>query len=147
MERALEIFAVVQLTVIGLSHIVFHRSWAEFFVWLTSCGRAGAFANGFMSLAFGSMVVAFHPVWSGLPIVLTIIGVLSLVKAANCFLFPDLALRSMARVRPERSREFVAAGVVTLAIAAVPSVAVVRTPCRRLRSSAASRSSPSSISG
>ena len=83
MERALEIFAVVQLTVIGLSHIVFHRAWAEFFVWLTSRGRAGAFANGFMSLAFGSMVVGFHQVWSGLAMVLTIVGVLNLVKAAT----------------------------------------------------------------
>jgi hypothetical protein len=126
MERALEIFAVVQLTIIGLSHIVFHRAWAEFFVWLTARGRSGAFVNGFLSLALGSMVVAFHWVWSGLPMVLTVVGVLSLVKAASCFLLPDAALRSMARVRPERSREFVAAGVVSLAIAAVTAVAVVR---------------------
>jgi len=126
MERALEIFAVVHLTVIGLSHIVFHRAWAEFFVWLTARGRSGAFANGFMSLAFGSMVVAFHQVWSGLAMVLTIVGVLSLVKAANCFLRPDLALRSMARATPERSREFIGAGVVALAIAAVTAAAVAR---------------------
>jgi len=118
-ERALEIFAVVQLTVIGLSHIVFHRAWAEFFIWLTAKGRVGAFANGFMSLALGSMVVAFHQVWSGLPMVLTIMGVLSLVKAAQCFLLPDLALRSMARVSLARSRGFVVAGVIALAIAGV----------------------------
>jgi len=126
MERALEIFAVVQLTVIGLSHIVFHRAWAEFFVWLTAKGRPGAFANGFMSLALGSMVVAFHQVWSGLPMVLTIVGVLSLVKAASCFLLPDAALRSMGRVSLERSREFVGAGVVALAIAAVTALGLVR---------------------
>jgi hypothetical protein len=126
MERAIEVFAVVQLTVIGLSHIVFHRAWAEFFVWLTAKGRPGAFANGFMSLALGSMVVAFHQVWSGLPMVLTIVGVLSLVKAASCFLLPDAALRSMGRVSPERSREFVGAGVVALAIAAVTALGLVR---------------------
>ena len=96
MERAVEVFAVIQLTVIGLSHIVFHRAWAEFFVWLTARGRAGAFANGFLSLTFGSIVVAFHQVWSGVPMVLTIVGVLNLVKAASCFLLPDTALRSMA---------------------------------------------------
>ncbi|HKH94782.1 MAG TPA: hypothetical protein VKA54_23440 [Gemmatimonadaceae bacterium] len=126
MERALEIFAVVQLTVIGLSHIVFHRAWAEFFVWLTARGRAGAFINGFMSLAFGSMVVAFHQVWSGLPLVLTIVGVLNLVKAAMCFLLPDLALRSMGRVSLARSRQFIGAGVVALAIAAVTAFGLVR---------------------
>ena len=126
MERSVEIFAVVQLTVIGLSHIVFHRAWAEFFVWLTTRGRAGAFANGFTSLAFGSIVVAFHRVWSGPAMVLSIVGVLSVLKAAQCFLFPDLALRSMARATPERSREFVAAGVVALAIAAVTAFGLVR---------------------
>lgn len=126
MERAVEVFAVIQLTVIGLSHIVFHRAWAEFFVWLTARGRAGAFANGFMSLAFGSIVVAFHQVWSGVPMVLTIVGVLSLAKAASCFLFPDSALRSMARVTPGRSREFVGAGIVALAIAAVTTYGLVR---------------------
>jgi hypothetical protein len=126
MERAVEVFAVIQLTVIGLSHIVFHRAWAEFFVWLTARGRAGAFANGFLSLAFGSIVVAFHQVWSGVPMVLTIVGLLNLAKAASCFLFPDTALRSMARATPERSREFVGAGIVALVIAAVTTYGLVR---------------------
>jgi hypothetical protein len=119
MERAIEIFAVIQLTVIGLSHIVFHRAWAEFFIWLREKGTSGAFANGFTSLAFGSIVVAFHQVWSGIPLILTIFGLLSVVKAAHCFLLPAAALRSMQRVSLERSREFVVAGVVSLAIAAV----------------------------
>lgn len=119
MERAIEIFAVIQLTVIGLSHIVFHRAWAEFFVWLREKGNAGAFANGFTSLAFGSVVVAFHQVWSGIPLVLTVFGLLNVVKAAQCFLLPAVALRSMQRVSLERSREFVVAGVMSLAVAGV----------------------------
>src|SRR5215211_8352980 len=125
MERAIEIFAVIQLTVIGLSHIVFHRAWAEFFIWLREKGTAGAFANGFTSLAFGSIVVAFHQVWSGIPLVLTIFGLLSVVKAAHCFLLPAAALRSMQRVSLDRSREFVVAGVVSLAIAAVTGYGLV----------------------
>jgi len=126
MERAIEIFAVVQLTVIGLSHIVRHRAWAEFFIWLRGKGHAGAFANGFLSLSMGSMIVAFHPVWSGIPLMLTIFGILNLVKAAQCFLLPEISMKSMARVSLERSREFVAAGVVALAIAAVMTFGLVR---------------------
>jgi hypothetical protein len=126
MERAIEIFAVVQLTVIGLSHIVHHRAWAEFFIWLRGKGHAGAFANGFLSLSMGSMIVAFHPVWSGIPLMLTIFGILNLVKAAQCFLLPEISMKSMARVSLERSREFVAAGVVALAIAAVMTFGLVR---------------------
>jgi hypothetical protein len=125
MERAIETFAVIQLTLIGLSHIVFHRSWAEFFIWLREKGNAGAFANGFTSLAFGSIVLAFHQVWSGIPLVLTVFGLLSVVKAAQCFLLPAVALRSMQRVSLERSREFVVAGVVSLAIAAITGYGLV----------------------
>ena len=125
MERAVEVFAVIQLAIIGVSHVVFHREWARFFIWLRERGPTGAFANGFTSLAFGSIVVAFHPVWSGIPLVLTVFGMLNLVKAAVCFLFPERALRSMRRVSLERSREFVVAGVVALVVATVTAYGLV----------------------
>ena len=119
MERAIEILAVIQLTVIGVSHIVYHRAWAEFFIWLRSKGDPGVFANGLLSLTAGSLIFSFHRVWSGIPLVLTIFGILNILKAATCFLFPARAMRSMERVSLERSREFVVAGAVSLAIAAV----------------------------
>jgi hypothetical protein len=126
MERALELYVAIQLTVIGLSHILYPRAWVEFFIWLRGKGQAGALANGFLSLAMGSMIVAFHPVWSGLPMVVTIFGVLNLIKAAQCFLLPAISMRSMGRVSLERSREFVAAGIVALIMAAVTTLAFVR---------------------
>ena len=126
MEHALQIFVVVQLTVIGLSHIVHHRAWAEFFIWLRSKGSAGVFANGFLSLTAGSLIFSFHRVWSGIPLVLTVFALLNLLKAASCFLLPELAMRSMQRVSVERSREFVVAGVISLAIAAVVAFGLVR---------------------
>jgi hypothetical protein len=125
MERAIEIFAVIQLTIIGLSHIVHHRAWAEFFIWLRAKGDPGVFANGFLSLTAGSLIFAFHRVWSGIPLVLTLFGILNILKAANCFLFPARAMRSMQRVSLERSREFVAAGAVSLALAAVVAYGLV----------------------
>ena len=126
MERSLEIFAAIQLTVIGISHVVHHRAWAEFFIWLRGRGLPGAFANGFLSLAMGSMILAFHRVWSGWPLVLTIFGVLNLIKATQCFVLPATSMRSMNRVSLERSREFVVAGVLSLAIAAVTAYGLVR---------------------
>ena len=119
MERAIEILAVIQLTIIGLSHIAHHRAWAEFYIWLRGKGDTGVFANGFLSLTAGSLIFSFHRVWSGIPLVLTLFGILNILKAAICFLFPARAMRSMERVSLERSREFVVAGVVSLAVAAV----------------------------
>jgi hypothetical protein len=58
--------------------------------------------------------------------VLTIIGVLYLAKAAQCFILPALSLRSLNRVTLERSRVFIGVGVVFLLIAGVTTVAVIR---------------------
>jgi len=127
MERAIEILAVIQLTVIGLSHIVHHRAWAEFFIWLRGKGDTGVFGNGLLSLTAGSLIFSFHQVWSGIPLVVTVFGLLNILKAAICFLFPARAMRSMQRVSLERSREFVAGGAFSLAIAAVVAYGLVRT--------------------
>jgi hypothetical protein len=119
MERALEIYVLIQITIIGLSHIVQHRAWAEFFVWLRSKGDAGVFANGMLNLMLGSMIVAFHRVWSGIPLIITVFGILNLVKAAQCLIFPQLSRRTLSRVSVERSRMFVAPGYVFLGLAGV----------------------------
>jgi hypothetical protein len=109
----------VSFLVIGLSHAVQPRAWVEFFIWLRSRGRAGVLVNGFLSLGFGSIIVAFHNVWTGLPVVLTVLGWAQVAKALLSFVAPQVGLRSLERVSPERAREFVVTGVVFLAISAL----------------------------
>ncbi len=117
MERAVQLFALVQLTVIGLSHLILPRAWAEFFLLLRSKGTAGAFANGFLSLLFGSVIVAFHQVWSGPALALTLLGWAQVLKALLIFAVPGFGVRGLARVRLERAWEFQVAGVVLLLFA------------------------------
>jgi hypothetical protein len=119
MEQAIELFAAINFLVVGLSHIVQPRAWVEFFVWLRSKGHAGVLVNGMLSLSFGSIVVAFHNVWSGLPMVLTIVGWAHVVKALVSFLAPSVGMRSLERVSPERAHELVAAGAALLALSAL----------------------------
>jgi hypothetical protein len=119
MERAIELWAAIQCTVIALSHIFQPRVWVDFFVWLRSKGHAGVFVNGFLSLWFGSIIVAFHNVWDGLPTVLTVLGWAQVLKGTISFVLPQLAMRGLARVSPERSREFVVGGAVFLGLSAV----------------------------
>ena len=126
MMRALEMFAVIQLTLVGLSHVVHHRRWAAFFIGLHGPGYGGVFVHGFLSLGFGAMIVAFHRVWSGTPLVLTIVGVLYLMKTLQCFLLPAVSLRSLERVTLERSRVFIGVGVVFLLIALATTIDLVR---------------------
>jgi hypothetical protein len=119
MYEAIELFAALTFLVTGLSHLVQPRGWVEFFIWLRSKGHAGVFVNGLLSLTFGSLVVAFHNVWSGLPVILTIVGWLHVVKGTVSLVAPSVGMRSLERVSPERKGEFVGAGVGLLALSAI----------------------------
>ena len=114
MEQAIQTFAAINFLVIGLSHVVAHRAWAEFFILLHRQGRPGAFANGFLSLLMGTLIVAFHNVWSGIPVVLTVLGWSFVLKAAVIFVVPDWGLRSIGRVRRDNSRMFMIPGVLLI---------------------------------
>lgn len=116
MHKDIELFAGICFLVIGLSHLMQPEVWVEFFTLLRNKGRPGAFAEGFLCLGFGTFVVAFHNVWSGLPAVLTLVGWLQVLKGLLRFTAPQLCLRIYDRVSLERAWEFRAAGVFSLAL-------------------------------
>lgn len=118
-QTSVQIFAIIHLTTIGLSHIVAHRAWAEFFILLKNRGHAGVFVVAFMSLGFGSMVAAFHPVWSGIPLVLTLLGWAQVLKGLLYFCLPAVGLRGLERVSMKRSRMFMAPGFAFVALASL----------------------------
>jgi len=127
MIRAIEILAMIQLLLVGLSHLFRPLAWVEFFSRLRGWGDAGILVHGLLSLGLGSLVLAFHPVWHGAPLVLTLVGCLYLLKAALCFLFPATQRWSLARVSPERSGELRLAGAGMTAVGVLLAIILVRT--------------------
>lgn len=119
MEQAVQIFVAVQSTVIGLSHVVRPRAWVDFFIRLREMGHAGVFVNGFLSLWFGSVIVAFHNVWQGWAMAVTLLGWAQVVKGLVSFVWPAMGMRGLNRVSHDRASEFVIAGVVLLGLAAL----------------------------
>lgn len=124
--KAIEVLAGLQFLVIGLSHLLQPRAWVEFFVLLRGKGDAGVFANSFLSLWFGSLVVVFHNVWTGLAVVLTVIGWAQLVKALVGFVAPRVSMRGLQRVSVERAWEFQVAGVLFLILSGLMAYLVAR---------------------
>ncbi len=116
MEQAVQVYAAVSFLIIGLSHLVRPGAWVAFFQDLGARGAPGAFLEGFLVLHFGAVIVAFHNVWEGPAVVLTLIGWAQVVKGAIRFLAPEVALKMMARLSPERAWEFQAAGVFSLVL-------------------------------
>lgn len=117
-ERAIEVFAVVNFVVIGLSHIAQPRVWVEFFGVLARQGHVGVFVNAMLSLLVGSIIVAFHNTWSGIPAILTFIGWAQVAKGAISLVAPAVGMKGLRRVSDDRAWEFQAGGAVFLLVSA-----------------------------
>ncbi len=117
MERSVEVLAIILLGVVGLSHLLQPKAWAEYFILLRGKGEAGAFVDGFLHLPLAGFIIAFHNVWSGIPVVLTLLGWAFLIKSLIRFCAPKRGLRMMARVSVERAWEFQVAGAFLMVLA------------------------------
>jgi hypothetical protein len=118
MEQATQLFAAVSFLVIGLSHLTQPRAWVAFYQTIAEHGTPGVFLEGFLCLSFGAIVAGFHNVWQGPAMVLTLVGWSQVLKGLGRFVAPQVALRIMARVTPERAWFFRAGGVIALALSA-----------------------------
>ena len=119
MEIAIERLVALCCFVIGLSHIVQPRAWAELFIQWRAKGKPGVFYTGLLHFTFGVLIVAFHNVWRGLPMIVTLLGWGWTVKGSLYLTYPQHGMRMLARVSLERAHEFVIAGVVLVVVAAV----------------------------
>ena len=117
MERSVEVLAIILFGVLGLSHILQHKAWAESFILLRGKGEAGAFVDGLLNLPLAGFIVGFHNVWSGIPVVLTLVGWGLVIKSLLRFCLPKQGLMMLARVSVERSWEFQVAGAVLVVLA------------------------------
>jgi|SRR5579864_1043027 len=117
MERPVEVLAIILFGILGLSHILQPKAWVEFFILLRGKGEPGAFVDGLLNLPAGGVIVGFHNIWSGIPLVLTLVGWGLLIKGLIRFCAPRQALRMMTRVSLERSWEFQVAGAFLVGLA------------------------------
>lgn len=116
MELAVTRLAIICFFVIGVSHIVQPRVWAQFFIDIHAKGKVGSFLNALLHFPLGVVIVSFHNVWSGLSIVLTLIGWGLVLKSFIYFVFPDYGLKMLSRVSMEKSWGFIVAGLFSVGI-------------------------------
>ena len=116
MELAVTKLAIICFFITGVSHIARPRVWAQFFIDMHSKGEVGSFHNALLHFPLGVLIVSFHDVWHGLPIVLTLIGWGLVLKSFIYFVFPKHGVKILARVTIERSWEFVVAGAFSVGL-------------------------------
>jgi uncharacterized protein YjeT (DUF2065 family) len=125
MELAIQKLAIVNFLVIGLSHIIQPRAWAQFFIDIREKGATGSFIVAFIHFPLGALIVAFHNVWHGLPMILTFIGYALVLKGLVYFIFPERGLKSLSRVSLEKSWEFVAGGVFSIGLSGLLTLMLI----------------------
>lgn len=118
-EHAIQIFVVVNFVVIGLSHVAQPRVWVQFFAILARQGHPGVFVNAMLSLLVGSIIVAFHHTWTGIPAIVTFIGWAQVTKGLISLVKPSVGMKGLSRMTADRAWEIQVAGAVFLAISAV----------------------------
>ncbi|MCM3872375.1 MAG: hypothetical protein ND895_16960 [Pyrinomonadaceae bacterium] len=126
MELAVTKLAIICFLVTGVSHIVRPRVWAQFFIDMHNKGEVGSFQNALLHFPLGVLIVSFHNLWHGWPIVLTLIGWGLVLKSFIYFVFPQYGVRILARVSMERSWEFVVAGIISVGISGLLIFSLLR---------------------
>lgn len=114
MEAGIERLAALAFIITGLSHIAAPSAWVRFFTNLRAAGGAAGLLNAYVHMPLGLLIVAFHPVWSGPALLVTLVGWALTLKGAIYFLWPRLAERSLAAVSEERAWQFRLAGLAAL---------------------------------
>ncbi len=119
METSIQKLVAISYLVIGLSHIVQPRVWTQFFILFRDKGEVGSFLSALLHFPMGVLIVSFHNVWHGIPLIVTIMGWGLVIKGLIYLTYPKHGMRVLARVSLERSWEFVVAGVMAVVLGGV----------------------------
>jgi uncharacterized protein YjeT (DUF2065 family) len=126
MEDSVEKLVALGFLVTGLSHILQPRVCAEFFIGLREKGEVGSFLNGLLHFQLGAIIVSFHNVWHGWPLLVTLIGWALVIKSLVYLTYPKHGVKMLSRISVERSWEFVVAGVFSVAISGLILFSLLR---------------------
>lgn len=116
LTRNIEVFASINIIVLGMSYLLRPDAWRECLAYLESKGAAGSLTTAFLGVAFGSFIVAFHNIWGGIPTILTVFGWVGLLKGAVFAVFPGLALQRFATAQRMGNGLWRGAGVLWTAV-------------------------------
>ena len=89
---------------------------ARFFVAMRDKSPVPGFLHAWIHIPLGLLILAFHPVWSGPGLIVTLIGAGLTLKGTLMFVRPQLAMRSLAHVSEDKVAGFRIAGFVSLAL-------------------------------
>ncbi len=116
-QHAIELFALLNFAIVGLSLVIQPTAWARYFAWMQREGQAGAVIYGLLCVLWGSLIVSFHPTWHGLLIILPAFGALQMLEGLIFLIAPSFGLRVISVFNEERLGLFRLLGLIALGLA------------------------------
>lgn len=104
--------------VIGLS-MLFHRfDWLAWLDGLRHKGKPETLVIGMTGLFISSLILGFHQVWSGVPLIVTLIGLIGVIEGTVYLLCPSMFPKMLACLVPH-SRFFVLWGILATVLGVI----------------------------
>ncbi|MDB2414216.1 hypothetical protein N9W34_00415 [Rickettsiales bacterium] len=116
MEQAVLLMAGISMLVFGLSYFFRAKEWDAWLLHTEKRGNRASLVFGSVNLLLGSFIVAFHPVWEGIPLILTIMGILAVCKGFSYLLFPQWLPTKLKYVNTSEKPLLQASGIVFIII-------------------------------
>lgn len=104
MITSVEVMVGLIFVVLGISIMLRPAIWGALITRMAqSQDHSTILAAGSINLALGAFIVSFHWVWSGLSAIITLIGVLLLLRAAFLMYYPAKAKTMIVKMQPQMS--------------------------------------------
>ena len=116
-QHAIELFALLNFAIVGLSLVVQPHAWATYFEWMRREGEAGVVIYGLLCVLWGSLIVSFHPTWHGLLVILPAFGALQTFEGFVFLVAPSIGLRILTFFTRERHWVIRLLGIIALILA------------------------------
>lgn len=94
-------FSVPMLFSLGWTQFYSSNSWIKFYTKMILMGSRTVRLYGAVSASLGIVIIYFHNVWSGPPILLTITGWVFFIEGAFCALFPNASVLGLLKNNEE----------------------------------------------
>lgn len=110
--QSIQIFVAINLFIVGLSHFIRPKIWVDFFEFLHSKNNVGNIINALIALGMGSIILAFHFIWKGFEVLITLYGLSQVIKGLVYLIFPSIGIRNIGKVTPEKASAFKWSGLI-----------------------------------
>lgn len=94
----IQLMTGIVFLVVGLSYLIRAGDWFVLLDHLQKKGRYGSLLTGVILLFTGSFIISFHWIWQGMAVIVSLTGVILVLKGAICLLYPYWLPAKLARL-------------------------------------------------